>query len=93
LTAALVAADHGADVIVVARAPVRGTASYLAQGGVASAVGEPLHEDVTLEKLRDSVRDWKHVVTVEPDVASRAGGAAHGRCTRFWLTRHNLGLE
>jgi quinolinate synthase len=29
----------------------------------------------TLEKLRDSLRDWKHVVTVEPEVAARARGA------------------
>jgi quinolinate synthase len=30
---------------------------------------------ITLEKLRDSLRDWKHVVTVEPAVAARARGA------------------
>jgi quinolinate synthase len=30
---------------------------------------------ITLEKLRDSLRDWKHVVTVEPEIASRAKGA------------------
>jgi quinolinate synthase len=30
---------------------------------------------ITLEKLRDSLRDWKHVVTVEPEVAQRARGA------------------
>ena len=30
---------------------------------------------ITLEKLRDSLRDWKHVVTVTPDVAARARGA------------------
>ena len=30
---------------------------------------------ITLEKLRDSLRDWKHVVTVEPDIAERARGA------------------
>ena len=30
---------------------------------------------ITLEKLRDSLRDWKHVVTVEPEVAERALGA------------------
>ncbi|MGH3079321.1 MAG: quinolinate synthase NadA, partial [Gaiellaceae bacterium] len=30
---------------------------------------------ITLEKLRDSLRDWKHVVTVPPDVAERARGA------------------
>jgi quinolinate synthase len=30
---------------------------------------------ITLEKLRDSLRDWKHVVTVEPEVAARARGA------------------
>ena len=30
---------------------------------------------ITLEKLRDSLRDWKHVVTVEPEVAERARGA------------------
>ena len=30
---------------------------------------------ITLEKLRDSLRDWKHVVSVEPDVAARARGA------------------
>jgi quinolinate synthase len=27
---------------------------------------------ITLEKLRDSLRDWKHVVTVEPETAARA---------------------
>jgi quinolinate synthase len=27
---------------------------------------------ITLEKVRDSIRDWKHVVTVEPEVAARA---------------------
>jgi quinolinate synthase len=30
---------------------------------------------ITLEKARDSLRDLKHVVTVEPDVAERARGA------------------
>jgi quinolinate synthase len=30
---------------------------------------------ITLEKLRDSLRDWKHEVTVEPDIAARARGA------------------
>ena len=30
---------------------------------------------ITLEKLRDSLRDWKHVVTVEPAIAARATGA------------------
>jgi quinolinate synthase len=30
---------------------------------------------ITLEKLRDSLRDWKHVVTVEPETAERARGA------------------
>jgi quinolinate synthase len=30
---------------------------------------------ITLEKLRDSLRDWKHVVTVEPEIAERARGA------------------
>jgi quinolinate synthase len=30
---------------------------------------------ITLEKLRDSLRDWKHVVTVAPEVAERARGA------------------
>ena len=27
---------------------------------------------ITLEKLRDSLRNWKHVVTVEPAIAERA---------------------
>ncbi|MCS7007090.1 MAG: quinolinate synthase NadA [Thermoleophilia bacterium] len=27
---------------------------------------------ITLEKLRDSLREWKHVVTVEPELAARA---------------------
>jgi quinolinate synthase len=27
---------------------------------------------ITLEKLRDSLRDWKHEVTVEPEIAARA---------------------
>ncbi len=30
---------------------------------------------ITLEKVRDSLRDWKHVVTVEPEIAERARGA------------------
>jgi quinolinate synthase len=30
---------------------------------------------ITLEKLRDSLRDWKYEVTVEPEIAARAGGA------------------
>jgi quinolinate synthase len=30
---------------------------------------------ITLEKLRDSLRDWKYEVTVEPEIASRARGA------------------
>src|SRR5689334_20686266 len=30
---------------------------------------------ITLEKLRDSLRDWKHEVTVDPETASRAYGA------------------
>jgi quinolinate synthase len=30
---------------------------------------------ITLEKLRDSLRDWKHEVTVEPAIAGRARGA------------------
>jgi quinolinate synthase len=30
---------------------------------------------ITLEKLRDSLRDWKHVVTVERETAERARGA------------------
>jgi quinolinate synthase len=30
---------------------------------------------ITLEKLRDSLRDWKHVVTVRPEIAERARGA------------------
>jgi quinolinate synthase len=30
---------------------------------------------ITLEKLRDSLRDWKHVVTVPPEIADRARGA------------------
>jgi quinolinate synthase len=30
---------------------------------------------ITLVKLRDSLRDWKHVVTVPEDVAARARGA------------------
>ena len=30
---------------------------------------------ITLEKLRDSLRDWKYEVTVEPQIAERARGA------------------
>jgi quinolinate synthase len=30
---------------------------------------------ITLEKLRDSLRDWKHEVTVEPEIAERARGS------------------
>src|SRR5581483_4886829 len=44
---------------------------------------EPVREDavcrfmkmITLEKVRDSLRDGKHVVTVEPEIAGRARGA------------------
>jgi quinolinate synthase len=30
---------------------------------------------ITLEKLRDSLRDWKYAVEVEPGIAERARGA------------------
>jgi quinolinate synthase len=30
---------------------------------------------ITLEKLRDSLREWKYEVTVEPEIAARARGA------------------
>jgi quinolinate synthase len=30
---------------------------------------------ITLEKVRDSLRDWQHAVTVDPSVAARARGA------------------
>jgi quinolinate synthase len=30
---------------------------------------------ITLEKLRDSLREWKHVVTVDPEIAAQARGA------------------
>jgi quinolinate synthase len=30
---------------------------------------------ITLEKLRDSLREWKHVVTVPEHIAERARGA------------------
>jgi quinolinate synthase len=30
---------------------------------------------ITLEKLRDSLRDWKYEVTVEPEIAERARGS------------------
>jgi quinolinate synthase len=30
---------------------------------------------ITLEKLRDSLRDWKFEVVVEPEIAERARGA------------------
>jgi quinolinate synthase len=30
---------------------------------------------ITLQKLRDSLRDWKHEVTVDPEIAARARGA------------------
>jgi L-aspartate oxidase len=60
LTAALVAADAGAEVVLVAKAPVRGTASFLAQGGVAAAVGEgdepELHAEDTLRAGRGVCR-------------------------------------
>jgi quinolinate synthase len=44
---------------------------------------EPVREDavcrfmkmITLEKLRDSLRDWKHEVVVDPEIAARARGA------------------
>jgi quinolinate synthase len=44
---------------------------------------EPVREDavcrfmkmITLEKVRDALRDWKHEVTVEPETAARARGA------------------
>ncbi|MBD0328478.1 MAG: FAD-binding protein, partial [Thermoleophilia bacterium] len=60
LTAALVAADAGADVVVVAKAPMPGTASYLAQGGVAAAAGEgdrpELHAEDTIRAGRGLCR-------------------------------------
>src|SRR3990170_2044038 len=40
LAAALTAADAGAEVLVLAKGPVQVTTSYLAQGGIAAAVGE-----------------------------------------------------
>jgi quinolinate synthase len=30
---------------------------------------------ITLEKVRDSLRDWKYEVDVEPEIARRARGA------------------
>ena len=44
---------------------------------------EPVREDavcrfmkmITLEKVRDTLRDWQHEVTVEPEIAARARGA------------------
>ena len=53
------------------------------QGGAGEARSRPISEKaickymkmITLEKLRDSLRDWKHVVTVEPEIATRARGA------------------
>ena len=44
---------------------------------------EPVREDavcrfmktITLEKVRDSLRDWKHVIAVEPETAARARAA------------------
>jgi len=30
---------------------------------------------ITLEKLRDSLGDWKYEVEVEPEIAARARGA------------------
>ena len=30
---------------------------------------------ITLPKLRDSLRDWKYVVTVPEEIAERASGA------------------
>ena len=60
LTAALVAADAGAEVTLLAKGPVRTTASYLAQGGIAAAVGEgdapELHADDTLRAGRGLCR-------------------------------------
>ncbi len=40
LYAALTAAHHGADVVVLAKGPLEATASHWAQGGIAAAVGE-----------------------------------------------------
>jgi len=70
LTAALVAADAGADVVVVAKAPTRGSTSYLAQGGIAAAVGEgddpALHAEDTLRAGRGLNRPSAvHVLTEE----------------------------
>src|SRR5260370_28175551 len=44
---------------------------------------EPVREDavcrfmkmITLEKVRDALRDWQHEVIVAPEVAARARGA------------------
>ncbi|HSX21684.1 MAG TPA: FAD-dependent oxidoreductase [Gaiellaceae bacterium] len=70
LTAALVAADAGAEVVVVAKAPTRGSTSYLAQGGIAAAVGEDddpaLHAEDTLRAGRGLNRPSAvHVLTEE----------------------------
>ena len=35
----------------------------------------PVHEDDHAAKLRDALRDMRHVVTVDPEVADRARGA------------------
>jgi L-aspartate oxidase len=55
-----VAADAGAEVTLLAKGPVRTTASYLAQGGIAAAVGEDdapeLHADDTLRAGRGLCR-------------------------------------
>jgi quinolinate synthase len=44
---------------------------------------EPVRDDavcrfmkmITLEKVRDGLRDWRHEVSVDPDIAARARGA------------------
>lgn len=60
LYAALTAARHGAEVLVVAKGPLESTASHRAQGGIAAAVGEDdspaLHASDTERAGRDLCR-------------------------------------
>ena len=52
LYAALIAADEGADVVLLSKGPLFASNSYLAQGGVAAAVGERRHARAARRRTR-----------------------------------------
>ena len=57
--------------------PEQGGAREALRGGLRAAICRYM-KMITLEKLRDSLRDWKHVVTVPPEVAERRAAPSTG---------------